>query len=55
MWQNWLLGFLGLWVILMPFLGFPLGLHRALTIITGVLIAVLGFWSASGSRAGEET
>ncbi|MEK7085075.1 MAG: hypothetical protein AAB904_00945 [Patescibacteria group bacterium] len=53
MWQNWLLGVLGLWIVLMPFLGFPLGAHRTLTIITGILVAVLGFWSASGARPEE--
>ncbi|MEK7162343.1 MAG: hypothetical protein AAB730_00610 [Patescibacteria group bacterium] len=52
MWQNWLLGILGLWVILMPFLALPSGLHRTLMIVTGIVVAVLGFWSASGTKAG---
>ncbi len=51
MWQNWLSGILGLWVILMPFLNLPENLPRTLTIVTGVVIAVLGFWAASGSKA----
>jgi len=52
MWQNWLVGILGLWVILMPFLSLPSGLARTLTIVTGIVVAVLGFWSASGTKAG---
>ncbi len=51
MWQNWLSGILGLWVILMPFLGLSENLARTVLIVTGVLIAVLGFWAASGSSA----
>jgi len=46
MWQDWINGVLGLWVILMPFLGFDPGLGKTLTIVTGVVIAVLGFWAA---------
>ncbi|MDP3762841.1 MAG: hypothetical protein Q8Q97_02105 [bacterium] len=52
MWQNWLNGILGLWIILMPFLGLTAGMHRTLMIVTGVVIAVLGFWSASSSNGG---
>lgn len=46
-WQNWVNGVLGLWIILMPFLGFGPGLQRMLMIISGIVIAVLAFWSAS--------
>ena len=46
MWQNWVNGILGLWVILMPFLGFGPYL-RTLMIVSGIVIAVLAFWSAS--------
>ena len=51
MWQNWLCGIFGLWVILMPFLGLSESLARTLLIVSGVVIAVLGFWAASGSKA----
>ncbi|PIR69340.1 MAG: hypothetical protein COU47_03140 [Candidatus Niyogibacteria bacterium CG10_big_fil_rev_8_21_14_0_10_46_36] len=47
MWKNWILGVLGLWVILMPFLGMPPTLMRTIYIVTGIAIAVLGFWSAT--------
>ncbi len=47
MWQDWVNGVLGLWVILMPFLNFTPNQTKTLTIVTGVVIAVLAFWSAS--------
>ncbi|MBI4114583.1 MAG: hypothetical protein HY445_01940 [Candidatus Niyogibacteria bacterium] len=47
MWKNWLLGILGLWIILLPFLGLNLTLARTLFIITGIAVAVLGFWAAT--------
>jgi len=50
MWQNWLIGILGLWIILLPFLALPLKLQSALIVISGILISVLGFWSASGPK-----
>ena len=51
MWQSWVSGILGLWVVLMPFLGLSQGLHRNLMIVSGVVIAILGFWSASGTKS----
>ena len=45
MWQDWVNGILGLWVILLPFIG--LGGDVTTLVITGIVIAVLGFWAAS--------
>lgn len=56
MWQNWVNGILGLWVMLLGFLGFPAFLSRILLIITGIIIFVLSFWSTSAvSKAEAET
>ncbi|MEK7599021.1 MAG: hypothetical protein AAB474_01020 [Patescibacteria group bacterium] len=53
MWQDWVNGIVGVWIILMPFLGFDPGLHQTLMIISGIVVAVLGFWSAMGkSKSG---
>ena len=46
MWQNWVNGVLGLWIILMPFLGLDPSLHKYLMIATGLVVAVLAFWTA---------
>lgn len=47
MWQQWVNGILGLWVIIVPFLGFT-GTQNVWTLgITGLVIAVLGFWGAT--------
>ncbi len=47
MWQQWVNGILGLWVIAMPFI---LGITDSATMwtiaITGVVVAALGFWGA---------
>lgn len=47
MWKHWTNGVLGLWIIIMPYLGFTNGVHQMLMVISGVAIAVLAFWSAS--------
>ena len=44
MWQDWLNGILGLWVILLPFINLT---DTTTLVITGIVIAVLGFWAAS--------
>lgn len=54
MWQNWVNGILGLWVILTAFLGFPANVGRILLIITGLVIAVLSFWSAATCPKSKE-
>ncbi len=43
MWQQWVNGVLGLWVIIMPFTGVN---TNTVVIVTGVVIAILGFWGA---------
>lgn len=49
-----MLGVMGLWVILMPFLGMPLTLMRTIFIVTGIAIAVLGFWSATSKHGDDD-
>jgi positive regulator of sigma E activity len=66
MWQHWVNGILGLWIILMAFSG--LSGNKILLIITGLIIAILSFWIAfspspkggkkemmSGGSMGSET
>ncbi|OHA14293.1 MAG: hypothetical protein A2909_00150 [Candidatus Tagabacteria bacterium RIFCSPLOWO2_01_FULL_39_11] len=52
MWQNWVNGILGIWVIIMAFSG--LSGNKMLITVTGVIIAALAFWSASGGQKGED-
>ncbi len=47
MWKNWVNGLLGLWVLVIPFLGIADSTLTTTLVITGIIIAVLGFWSAS--------
>jgi len=54
MWKNWLNGILGLWVLISPFVGLSGGAMQTNLVIVGIVIAVLGFWSAGsgGKRMG---
>lgn len=47
MWQNWVLGILGLWTIVVPFLGLTGGALVWTLAVTGIVIAILGFWSGA--------
>ena len=49
MWQQWVNGVLGLWVIVVAFLGFTGATLMWTLAITGVVVAVLGFWGAMGT------
>jgi hypothetical protein len=47
MWQQWTNGILGLWVVIVPFLGLT-GQQNAWTlVVTGLVVAILGFWGAT--------
>ena len=46
MWQQWVNGILGLWVIVVAFLGFTGNTLMWTLVITGVVVAILGFWGA---------
>ncbi len=47
MWQNWICGILGLWIVLVVFLGFSSTLTAFFLIVSGLAIAALSFWLAS--------
>jgi hypothetical protein len=47
MWQQWVNGILGVWTITVPFLGLTGDTLTWTLVITGVAIAVLGFWSGT--------
>lgn len=50
MWQQWLNGILGLWIIIVPFLGMQGSSFTWTLAVTGVIVAVLGFWGALEKR-----
>ncbi len=47
MWQIWLIGILGLWIVLVVFLGFSSTLTAFFLIVSGLSIAALSFWLKS--------
>ncbi len=43
MWQHWVSGVLGLWVIVMALMGLQ---ELNTVVVTGATIAIVGFWGA---------
>lgn len=50
MWQAWIIGILGLWVIIEPYLNMSSTANTWVLVITGAVIAILGFWGAGMKR-----
>ncbi len=46
-WTEWLNGLLGLWVIVASYMYIPSGGARTLMVVTGLVVAVLGFWGGA--------
>ena len=51
MWQDWINGFLGVWLILLAALGL---VGNTVVLLAGIAIAILGFWGAVRNRGAEE-
>ncbi|MDB4978564.1 MAG: hypothetical protein JWM56_750 [Candidatus Peribacteria bacterium] len=54
MWQQWVNGVLGIWIIAVPFLGLSAAQNLWVLAITGLVIAILGFWGAIQHRTMHE-
>jgi hypothetical protein len=55
MWQQWVNAILGLWIIAVPFIGIT-GVALMWTLaVTGIVIAILGFWGAQESQGERDT
>ncbi|MCL5094065.1 MAG: SPW repeat protein [Patescibacteria group bacterium] len=44
MWQYWVIFFIGLWVIIAPYLGFTYAGLASAMVITGIIVAILAIW-----------
>ena len=44
-------GFLGVWTVILAFLGVPSSVKGILTAITGAAVASLSFWEGKGAEA----
>ena len=51
MWQQWLNGILGIWVAIASWSYMAASTGRTLLIITGIIVAILGFWGAAQSSS----
>ncbi|MFA7243674.1 MAG: hypothetical protein WC080_00015 [Patescibacteria group bacterium] len=50
MWQAWVIGILGIWVIIEPYLNMSSAANKWVLVITGLIIAILGFWGAGSNK-----
>jgi hypothetical protein len=50
--MNWILGILGIWIVIEPFLPFSVSVSRWLLVLSGLVIAVLAFWP-KGKEGGD--
>lgn len=46
MWQQWINGLLGLWLMIVPFLAMTQQSFMWVVMITGLIVAILAFWGA---------
>ncbi len=51
--KDWLIGFLGAWLVVLSFLGFPSSVQRVLVIISGLVIALVSFWRGVNKMIAE--
>jgi hypothetical protein len=49
MWTQWVNGLLGVWTIIAAWSFMPSSAGRTLLVITGIVVAVLGFWGGAMS------
>jgi hypothetical protein len=52
MWQQWVNGILGLWIIAVPFMGLASDTLMWTLVVTGIAAAGLAFWSAAETSEG---
>jgi hypothetical protein len=52
MWRYWTIGFLGLWVMLVPYLSVPLLFERVILVVSGLIISIVAFWLLSETLHG---
>lgn len=51
MWTQWVNGLLGIWIIIVPFLSMSPGALRSTLVISGIVIAILGFAGRASSSS----
>ena len=50
MWQQWVNGILGLWVLISSFVGMSASGMTTNLVIVGIVVAILGFWGAASHK-----
>ena len=54
MWKDWINGILGIFIVILAFLGFPSSIKAVLMIAIGLIIAFLSFWKGASARVKKE-
>jgi len=52
MWQQWVNVVLGIWIIVVPFLGMAASTLAWALVVTGVVVAALALWGALYEQSG---
>lgn len=50
MWKDWIHAVLGLWIVLVAFLGLSGSALMLTLVVTGLAVAVLGLWGAGSFK-----
>jgi hypothetical protein len=53
-WTHWVNGLLGIWVVALAFIGFTGAALTWTMVITGIVIAVLGFMGAGAAQQSKK-
>lgn len=58
MWRSWVIGALGIWIVVVPFIFYAGSTQKAVLVLSGILIALFAFSKLASEyrkETGEET
>lgn len=55
MWQDWINGLVGLWLVVASFLNLSASAMQTNLLVGGIVIAVLAFWGALAEQQHHQT
>lgn len=54
MWKDWINGILGIFIVILAFLGFPSTVKAILMIAVGLVVAFISFWKGASAKVKRE-
>lgn len=52
-WIGWIVGLVGVWVIIEPYLNMSTSSNKILLVITGIVLVILGLWGAMSKNMSQ--